>query len=201
MRLLAAVLSIALSTGLGARCLASDEDDFRAAIKGWTSPNSGAYKADPYIGAARMLQRMGKDDSVRLLSTCADERDLPGVPVTSLCRLVFKAKKDSTFRRVGTGAVGFLGGTKYEDWPLDPFEVVGGVPFAVTDGSWMIGGVAESDRKYLGYCVKECEWNDLKFKPKTAKEKEAALEVLLASKKWKTPLAEDERDRLRAQIK
>lgn len=181
-----------------ARCFASDEDDFRAAIKECKSIFTKDYRVDPYIRAAQVLQKMGKDEACRLLRAGAGGGD---VPVHDLCRLVFKAKKDSDFRRARIGAVGFLGGTDYADWPLDPFEVVDGVPFVITDGSYLLGGAPEQSEDYLEYCIKECEWNDTKFAPKSEKEKERALDTLLASKKWKKPLTATERDRLRAQIK
>jgi hypothetical protein len=112
-----------------------------------------------------------------------------------------QGKEDSNFRRAAIGAVGFLGGTEYKDWSLDLFEVIDGVPFVVTDGTWSIGGRPESDKDYLEYCISECEWNDMKFVSKSGKEKELALEKLLASKKWQKPLTATERGRLRAQIK
>jgi hypothetical protein len=175
---------------------ASAKDDPLASF----STMSDGYKVDPYIRAAAALQKMGKDEACRRLRALTGKKG-DGVPVANLCRLVFKAKKGSTFRRAAIGAVGFLGETSYEDWPLDPFEVVDGVPFVVTDGSYFLAGVPEFDKEYLDYCMKECDWNDVKFAPKSAAEKEKALKKLLSSKKWKKPLTAEERDRLRAQIK
>jgi hypothetical protein len=195
------VISITLPLGTNSSCQASDEDDFQAAIKGLSSTLGDDYKVDPYTRVAEVLQKMGKDKACRLLRSCTEQKDGRGVPVPNLCRLVFKVKKDSKFRRAMVGAVGFLGGTSYKDWPLDPFELVDGVPFVITDGSLVLAGEPESDKNYLDYCMKECEWNDVKFAPKTAAENEKALEKLLSSKKWQKPLTAAERDRLRAQIK
>jgi hypothetical protein len=180
-------------------CRASDEDEIRAAIKGWWN---GGYKIDPLLRTAEVLQKMGKDEACRRLLTLIEEKEGDGVPVRELCRLVFKAKKGSDFRRP-RGGHGFLGGSSYDDWPLDPLAVVDGVPFVVTEsllfnnaGTW-----AESEKDYLKYCMKECDWNDAKFAPKSKAEKEKALEKLLSSKKWKEPLTDEQRERLRAQIR
>ncbi len=186
--------------GTFANSLVSDEEDFRTAARNLESSFSENYRVDPYIRAAGILQKMGKQEACRLLSTCAAEKE-SRVPIGEICRLVFKAKKDSSFRRQLIGAVGFLGGTDYKDWPLDPFEIIDGVPFVVTDGGYFLGGRPESNKKYLEYCVRECDWNDLKFVPKSEKEKKTALDKLLASKIWKRPLAPEERRCLQAQIK
>jgi len=196
---LLAFVSATLPRGICPTCQASDKDDIKAAIKGWSWGDD--YKMDPFIRAAEVLQKMGKDEACRQLRALTEEKNGDGVPVSELCRLVFKAKKGGEFRRALIGAVGFLGETSYDDWPLDPFEVVDGVPFVVTNGFHLLAGQAETDKQYLEYCIKECEWNDVKFVPKPKAEKEKALEKLLSSKKWKEPLTDKERDCLRAQIK
>lgn len=197
------VLALALSDSFPHTCahwLVSDEEEFRTTIKSLKSSLGENYRVDPYIRAAQVLQKMGKDEACRVLGTYAAQRN-SRVPIGDLCRLLFKARKDSSFRRQLIGSVGFLGGTDYNDWPLDPFEIIDGVPFVVTNGSFSLHGFPESDKKYLEYCITECDWNDLKFVPKSEKEYKLALNKLLALKKWKRPLTSGERNCLQTQIK
>jgi hypothetical protein len=165
----------------------ADEEDFRAAIKNLGRTFGGNYRADTYIRAAQVLQKMGKVQACLLLGRCAED-PVSRAPVGDLCRLVFKAKNGNTFRRQGIGAFGFVGGTDYKDWPLDPFEIVDGVPFVVRNSRGPFAGLPESDKAYLEYCIRECDWNDLKFAPKSEKEKNIAFNKLLNSSKWKRPL-------------
>ena len=79
-------------------------------------------------------------------------------------------------------------------------ELVDGVPFLVVQG-YSLGGKAESASDYLSYCVSECAWRQEEFKPRTALEKQKALDKLLTSPKWKAGLSEDEKQFLSSQIK
>jgi hypothetical protein len=53
---------------------------------------------------------------------------------------------------------------------------------------------------YVRHCLAECDWNVLRYKPKTPAEKIAALAKLLASPKWRRPLDAREQGFLSAQI-
>ncbi len=159
-----------LPRGTCPACEVSDEDEIRTAIKGWWN---GGYKIDPFLRAAEVLQKMGKNEACRRLLALTEEKEGDGVPVGALCRLLFKAKKGSDFRHQLVGAVGFLGGTSYDDWPLAPITVVDGVPFLVPMNFHFLAGAPESDKDYLKYCMKECDWNDVKFAPKTHRIDEA----------------------------
>jgi hypothetical protein len=77
---------------------------------------------------------------------------------------------------------------------------VDGIPFAIVRG-YNLGGSAETPEYYLEYCLKECDWGTIEFKPRTAEEKQKALDKLLASPKWKTPLRDHDKEFLAAQIK
>src|SRR5262245_34576771 len=73
--LLLAFISTSSSPHIATHCQAADEDDFRAAIKGWKPTLGDNYKVDPYIRAAQVLQKMGKDEACRLLRTYTKETD------------------------------------------------------------------------------------------------------------------------------
>ncbi len=111
-----------------------------------------------------------------------EERQQRGLFI--LCRMLFTAKPKGEFRRPMLGAPGFVGRTSGSDWPLEPIEIVDGVPFLVVN-SWVLGGIPESAWSYVEYCVKNCAWNTEKFTPKTAEEQQKALEKLLAAPKLK----------------
>jgi hypothetical protein len=166
-------------------------------------PDSGkdGYRVDPYIAAAGKLKAVGKDEAVKLLRAAAVKDSLsPPDPVLHLCRMLFTAKKSKEFRRPMIGAPRCLGDTDWKDWPLEPIEIVDGVPFLIVAG-YVLGGQPERTVDYVDYCSKECEWGKNDFPAKTDAQKKAALEKLLASKKWKRPLDKSEREFLSSQIK
>jgi hypothetical protein len=112
-----------------------------------------------------------------------------------LCRMLFVARPGSRFAPPFLGDPGFLGkagpsqvltnglGSLYfPSWPLCPIEIVDGVPFLITDG-YLRQGIIQADevKNYVSYCVKNCDWSQIQFAPKTVEQKAAALENLLAS--------------------
>jgi hypothetical protein len=158
------------------------------------------YRVDPYIRAAMILQSMGKKKAIQRLVQLSKNDDFDeNIKIVALCRMLFTEKKDVKFRRPGLGDPGFLGSTKIKDWPLEPIELVNGVPFLIVTG-YNLGGIPESGGQYLAYCIAKMEWNKFKFEPKTNREKRAALRKLLAAKKLKG-LELEERKFLEAQIK
>ncbi|MDB5306218.1 MAG: hypothetical protein JWO38_420 [Gemmataceae bacterium] len=158
----------------------------------------GAYKVDPYLAAAEWLQEAGKDKATETLAKWAEERD--GDKVIVLCRMLFVVRPKGEFRRPSIGAPFQPGGADSRDWPLEPLELVDGVPFLVVRG-YVLGGYPEPAREYLDYCLDKCDWSTKKYKPKTAEEKQKALAKLMASDKWKVPLTDDEKRFLADQIK
>src|SRR5262245_47911083 len=102
------------------------------------------YKPDAYIRTAMELQKMGKDAACQaLLSSMSTNRDMRSYyKHIILCRMLFKAKEGKPFRRPAMGGATFFGGTSYADWPLEPIELVDGVPFLIS-GSYRIGGGLE----------------------------------------------------------
>ncbi len=164
------------------------------------------YKVDPYISTAANLQTLGKEGALKELRNLAREEsnaepqghDTGSIIV--LCRLLFSKRNDSQFMRPGLGGAFFLGNTDYPDWPLEPIELVDGVPFCITRG-YILGGALPSPESYLDYCIQECDWSKFRFKSLSSAEKRKALDHLLASKKWKARLDQSEHDFLSAQIK
>jgi hypothetical protein len=152
------------------------------------------YKVDSYIRAAAALQSIGKERAIKKLRARGE------MSTFVLCRMLFTAKTGGDFRRPGIGDSYLIYGADPKDWPLQPIELVDGVPFLVTQGGG-IAGFPELPGQYLNYCVKECDWNKFEYKAKTPEEKTAALKKLLACEKVKGKLREGTDKFLEAQIK
>jgi hypothetical protein len=158
------------------------------------------YRVDPYLKAAEGLQAMGKEKAIPLLHKLASREAWPYTRTLTLCRLLFEARPKSTFRRALIGGAFFPGGTDYKDWPLEPVEIVDGVPFLIAIG-YGLGGFPEPPSLYVRYCEAKCQWSTFKFKPKSKKEKQKALDKLLSSPKLKGKLDKSDRAFFDAQIK
>ena len=143
----------------------------------------GHYKVDPYIQIASDLQSLGKEAAIKKLMAFAKDRKQDNKAIM-LCRMLFSPKANSEFRRPRIGGAAFLGKTDYADWPLEPIEIVDGVPFIIVIG-YQIQGQPEPAELYLRYCLQNFEWNEFRYKIKSAQEKQTALRKLLASPKWK----------------
>lgn len=152
---------------------------------GWKE-GEAAYRVDPYIAAAAALQAEPKTaaDTLEMLIKDADNEHDHANKALILCRMLFTAKPKGEFRRPRLGGPLFLDGGEKLDWPLEPIELVDGVPFLVVWG-YSLGGAPEPASKYLSYCLKECDWTAEKYKPKGKEAKEKALAKLLADKRWK----------------
>ncbi|MEI6783588.1 MAG: hypothetical protein WCQ21_22075 [Verrucomicrobiota bacterium] len=162
---------------------------------------SEGYRADPYIELAAELQTSGRDSAcAALLRVGTNANPIQGFPVYVLCRMVFTNRPTGDFYRPSLGAVSFLGDTADSDWPLEPIELIDGIPFVVTT-RYMIQGQIELPAAYVRYCMNSCAWSSAKFTPRTKGQKKAALAKLLASKKWRTPLSQGERDYLADQLR
>lgn len=158
-----------------------------------------SFRTDPYIEAASKIQKMDKEKAFDQLRTLANIRE-HDVKTIVLCRMLFKCKSSNDFRRPALGAPYFFDSSEESDWPLEPIEVIDGVPFSVVKG-YLIGGKPESAESYLNYCILNCDWNNERFTPKNIEEKKKALDKLLISKKWKKILTDDEKVILSCQIK
>jgi hypothetical protein len=171
----------------------------KVSLKDLPDYQTAAYRVDPYIQAAAMLQASGKDKASATLLKLARDREVDH-QVIVLCRMLFVRKAKGGFRRPLIGAAHFLGDTDYVDWPLEPIELVDGVPFLITEG-YSLKGRAERAESYLKYCIENCTWNSSRFQPKTEQQKRKALDKLLASPKWKAPLDDGEKAFLSSQVK
>jgi hypothetical protein len=162
-----------------------------------------AYRADPFIRAAVELQSIGRTAALNALRTMARKENAARISV--LCRMLFVPRAGATLRPPAIGGPLFLDGTTRAGaadpltWPLEPIELVDGVPFLVVQG-YMLFGVSESAESYMQYCEESGEWSDVRYSLKTEKQKADALQKLLASAKWRAPLGASERAFLRGQI-
>jgi hypothetical protein len=184
----------------------SGKNAVAVSLQSLTSVQSSAYRVDPYIAAAAALQALGKEKALQELRQLAREelkdhlRKGYGPRVCVLCRMLFTRRAGSTFMRPGLGAPILFGGTDASDWPLEPIELVNGVPFLITHG-YLVGGESESPEAYLDYCTNSCDWSQVGFSPMSEAEKRKALDTLLSSKKWKSKLDSLDRNFLASQIK
>ena len=161
------------------------------------SLNPQAYRVEPFIRMVVELQSL--DRSAALAKLHAMTRDPQGAArVIVLSRMLF-TRPGSGLRRPMIGGSIFLGGTAYADWPQDPVEVVDGVPFLIARG-YVLAGPAETSESYLQYCETHGDWSVAHYSLKTTQEKRYALNMLLASPKWKIPLNDSERKFLTDQI-
>lgn len=171
-------------------CLHPASRDIAAVLKLLPSPwwSAQPYTVDSYIKAASLLQNLGKTAAIEKLKGLANANATHSDKVFILCRMLFKAKPGKMFRAPEMGIPHICGswGTFYPDpgidWPLEPIELVDGVPFLITEFHGAIER-SETSKAYLEYCENECEWNDYLFVPKTDAEMKAALRKLLSSGK------------------
>jgi hypothetical protein len=169
------------------------------------SQEQGGYKVNPYLRAAVALQGMGRERAVEHLRAWAAKGDDDRFIV--LCRMLFTARPGGEFRRPLLGAALFVGGdmlqatdSEYKNWPLEPIELVDGVPLLVTRG-YALGGRAEPPSSYLAYCVKHCDWSTFRFRAKSPAQKAAALKKLMSQEKVKGKLGRVDVEFLEAQLK
>jgi hypothetical protein len=148
-----------------------------------------------------LFQAMGREracqkllETTKTIKTVNDEDHF-----FALCRMLFERRAKGEFRRPMIGAAGFLGDTDYADWPLEPIELVDGVPFLITNG-YKVGGEPESPESYLRYCMENCDWSTARFREPSAGDMREALSKLISYQKWKRRLNSHEKDFLAAQI-
>jgi len=153
------------------------------------------FKIEPFLRRAAALQAMGRDAACKSLLAGGGGDD-----VILLCRLLFVRRGASEFRRPLIGAPVFLADTEVSDWPLEPVELIDGVPIVITIG-YILGGEPEPASSYLKYCMANCDWSPVRYADITRDQVRDAMSKLFASPKWKRPLTQFERDFLAAQAK
>ena len=156
------------------------------------------FRSEPYIRAAVALQAMGRQRACEQMMALA-KRDRDAEQIFILCRMLFTKRGTSEFRRPMIGGAVFLADTGYSDWPLEPIELVDGVPFVITWG-YILAGEPEPPESYLRYCMSDCDWSTFRYREQSRAEMRAALAKLVASSKWRRPLEQQERERLTEQI-
>ncbi len=156
------------------------------------------FTSAPYVALAVQLQILGKDKGVAKLREWAETRK-HDKQVIVLCRMLFVPGKDGEFRRPLLGGPGCLGGTRAEDWPLEPITIIDGIPFRIVTG-YRLAGVAEGGISYLDYCLAHTNWSIRRYRIVTDEAIQAAFEKLKDSPKWKRPLTDWELSVLREQI-
>jgi hypothetical protein len=156
------------------------------------------YNVEPYIRAAVALQSLDRAAALKKLHEMAREPNA-NARVIVLCRMLFAPRPGIEFGRPSLGGAFFLRGT-YSDWPLEPIEIVDGVPFLIVTG-YLVGGVPEPEEQYLRYAETHADWSTTRYTLKTPQQKLEALEKLFASPKWRDPpLDASDRELLRRQI-
>jgi hypothetical protein len=153
-------------------------------LPGLSGLYSDTFRTDIYIQVAAEIQAIGQEQGLRRLHAMAQE-PVWNSRVVILCRMLFSQRTGTNFRAPLLGAPVYMGGTNDADWPRAPIEVINGVPFLITTG-YFLAGVAESAESYLRYSESVADWSDVHYTNKTLKEKQDALEVLLATTRWKT---------------
>jgi hypothetical protein len=156
------------------------------------------YKIHPYLKAAVELQNMGPGLAIQAMRSLTGNR-VNDNKIIVLCRMLFETKIKSEFRRPHIGSAEFLGGTDYSDWPLEPIEIINGIPFLIVRG-YSVAGKSELASSYLEYCIASCIWSTLRYELKSDAETRTAVNSLIASSKWKTQLSEEEIEWLFSQI-
>ena len=140
-------------------------------------PTFEDFRSDPYIAAAIKLQAAGKKDGMeRLLELAKSPRG--GIGAIVLCRMLFTAKPMKEFRRPALGVPLYFGYSTDSDWPLEPIELLDGVPFWIVRG-YSRKGAAPQPEPYAKYCVENCDWQEIKFEKRSAAQKRAAFEKLI----------------------
>lgn len=170
-------------------------------------PNvDSSYRVDPFIRAAVTLQRMGRDAAIKELLAHAQDLKGPYVDTANdhqviiLCRMLFTKRSEGEFRRPRIGSPSFLGQTTFADWPLEPIELVDGIPFRIVQ-DYSLLGYAEQGDQYLEHCAAKCDWSSTVFKVPSVEEKQAALVKLIDSPKLKRRLTDAEKSFFSLQIR
>jgi hypothetical protein len=158
------------------------------------------HKVDDYIRAAVALQAMGREVACQTLFAATKTNSIIDYRFDVLCRMLFTHRGTNAFRPPFRGTCSYYLGQAV-DWPLDPIEIVDGIPFFIRVGCRGQGGTGpQSGESYLRYCMTNCDWNTYTFREVTAQQKSDALTKLLASEKARPTVTDAAKKFLEAQI-
>jgi len=175
---------------------AAHGQNFDAAIEKCPDFQYQQYTVYPYISAAIQLQNMGRESAISVLRECCENEENQN-RVIILCRMLYESEGE--MRRPLIGGAVFQGNTTYTDWPSEPIEIVKNIPFLIASG-YYLGGLPERAIDYLEYCELNCTWRIENYSMPSENELVSALNELLNSEKWQTPLTDDEEEFFRSQI-
>jgi hypothetical protein len=159
------------------------------------------YNATPYIQTAQELQNFGREKAEKILISLTATSNFKNDQAYILCRMLYSKPTSSEFREPWIGHINCMGGTSEKDWPLNPIEVIDGVPFMIVAEYREFYGGMESPAQYVEYCRTNCIWNESRYTAKIKEERMIALQKFIKSPKWKRPLNADEIEWLTLQIK
>ena len=173
---------------------------FYEAMPSFQRNDYGKYEVKPYVEAVIRLQSMGQQRSEQCMVKYARQNKWSGDQIYILCRMLYTKPIASDFKSPPLGLPSCIGGTNYKNWPLNPIEIVDGVPFLIATG-FSLYGAGGTPLDYISYCMTNCEWNTFLYKSKSDEELKTALNKMLNSSKWNRPLREDEKQGLSLQIR
>jgi hypothetical protein len=148
------------------------------------------FRIKPFLAAARELQQMGQDKAVKRLRDWA-KGGANDDQVIILSRMLFEKKEGGEFRRPMIGGAVFLGGSSYDQWPMEPIALHKGVPILITRG-YILDGKPEPSSTYLEYCVKNCQWSTVKFVEQDTDVLKKIIADFIKTSGWKEELTADE---------
>ena len=129
---------------------------------------------------ANRLLSIDEDQRIKLLKKWSKKRK-HNDQVIILCKMLFTARKDSTFRRPRIGAPVFIA-DQFARNSLEPIILENEIPLIVVQG-YFGGGLPETAGKYLEYCIKNCDWSKNQYKKSGRKRLEDVVDRFLEKNK------------------
>jgi hypothetical protein len=238
MRTLKSVLTCVLAV-MATSCFAAT-NALEQAILSFQDIPADQFRPDQAVQAANILIRAGRSSACATLFRIAPEKresqwlvevggrgllsERTGMEshaqvdankkVCHLCRLLFTSRnKTEPLRSPGLGAPMLVARTMQpENWPFLPFAISNDVPLSLTEGYTFEGGMPESARDYLTYCLSNGVFRTEPYPEPTFITTSNALIQVLTSPWWKAqkwnapepgvtwlhPLSDNEAENLKA---
>jgi hypothetical protein len=159
-----------------------------------------AFKSDRFLEVGEHLQFLGKKEACECLAELGSTSE-DVITIVIFCRMLFHPPEKRPMPELTVGDPRFLGRTNKEHWPLEPIEIIDGVPFLIVR-SYITGTFrVDAGKRYVDWYVEHWHWRESKYSKKSEKQKEVALEKLISKTRWVEPLSSYERAFLVDQIK